>query len=625
MANVDKNLTVLMWNRTSVGLYTGHIFRIFLVAILFAGRLYAQLSPGDLSNPHKDLEGVSNCTQCHDIGNRVPSNKCLSCHQEIKLRLDRNIGFHATSEVRNQDCARCHSEHHGRKFNMVRFDEKSFNHSKTGYDLVGAHKKTDCRECHKPDYIADAGLKKRQGTFLGLQQNCLTCHKDRHQKTLGNDCTKCHTSDAFKPAGRFNHDKTDFPLAGKHNTVACIECHLKETRNGAEFQKFAGVAFSNCNSCHTDAHKNNLGPNCKECHSEQSFSWPGKLNKFNHSKTLFALKGKHKQVDCQKCHNLNASPLTVFQDRQGVKTEDCITCHKDVHEGSFGTNCAECHNENSFGKVGNLDAFDHNRTKFALKGKHETVDCRKCHVSESMTDPLPHANCASCHKDFHEGEFVQYGVSPDCRLCHTVDGFSESLYTLEDHGRTKFPLTGAHVATPCFSCHKQEDKWKFKGLGQRCVDCHKDVHAGQIAEKWYPNQSCTECHDPAGWRENKFDHNKTEFKLQGAHARQECRNCHVPDAEHRYGRFAGLSSACADCHTDTHNGQFAVNGVVTCSECHNMEKWTIKRFNHDKTRFKLTGKHATTKCAACHQDVTRDGKTFVQYKFSNIECAACHR
>lgn len=76
--------------------------------------------------------------------------------------------------------------------------------------------------------------------------------------------------------------------------------------------------------------------------------------------------------------------MTVFQDRKGVLPENCNVCHKDVHEGKFGTNCAECHNENSFRKVEHLGEFDHNKTSFALRGKHIAVDCRKCHKSEKI-------------------------------------------------------------------------------------------------------------------------------------------------------------------------------------------------------------------------------------------------
>jgi hypothetical protein len=602
-----------------------YIVHIVILLTFFAGRLGAQLSPGDLSNAHKGLEGMSNCTQCHDIGSKVSNDKCLACHKEIKYRTDRNAGYHASGEVRGKDCATCHSDHHGRNFDMVRFEEKNFKHNLTGYDLTGAHKTIDCRKCHQADFVEDAGLKKRKETFLGLRQDCNACHKDSHQKTLGNDCAKCHTTEKFAPASKFNHDKTDFALVGKHKTVQCIDCHLKETKNGEAFQRFAGVPFKNCNSCHKDPHNDNLGVNCKECHTEQAFDALGGLNKFNHSKTLFPLKGKHKQVSCRECHKMELPPLKIFQDRLGVPTNDCKACHKDVHEGKFGTNCAECHIEDSFRKVGNLDKFNHNQTSFVLRGKHEAVDCKKCHTTNSMTDPLPHNTCATCHKDYHEGQFVNTLRTPDCGECHTVDGFPESSFTLLQHAVTKFPLDGAHVATPCFDCHKKEAKWEFRSIGERCVDCHKDVHAGQIDTQWYLAQTCTQCHVTASWQENKFDHSKTAFKLLGAHTKQACSACHKPEPEYQYGKFAGLPSACQNCHEDDHNKQFEVNGATDCSKCHAFDAWKIKKFDHNKTKFKLDGKHAKVNCAGCHKTITEKDKTFIQYKYKSYECVVCHK
>ncbi len=602
-----------------------YILHLILVFTFFSGRLAAQLSPGDLANAHKGLEGMSNCTQCHDIGSKVSNDKCLNCHKEIKYRTDRNSGFHASQEVRGKDCASCHSDHHGRNFNMVRFDEKNFKHNVTGYDLTGKHGRIECRDCHKPEYIGDAGLKKRQNTFLGLQQACNSCHKDTHQKTLGNDCTKCHNTEAFKPASRFNHDKTDFALLGKHKTVQCIDCHIKETKNGEPFQRFDGVPFKNCNSCHDDPHNNNLGSNCKECHSEQSFDAPASLHRFNHSKTLFALKGKHKQVDCRECHKMEVPPLNVLQDRSGVLPNDCKTCHKDVHDGKFGTNCAECHNEDSFRKVGDLGKFNHNQTSFVLKGKHETVDCKKCHTTKSMTDPLPHNTCATCHKDYHEGQFVNPVKTPDCSACHTEDGFAGSSYTVEQHAVARFPLDGAHIATPCLACHQKDNKWKFRNIGERCVDCHKDVHEGQIDSKWYVNQACNNCHSTSSWQDNHFDHEKTAFKLLGAHKKQSCDACHVPDADFKHGRFAGLPATCNSCHDDEHNRQFEKNGVTDCAKCHGNDSWPIPKYDHNKTRFKLDGKHAKVSCAGCHKPVMSGGVTFIQYKFKSFECVVCHK
>ena len=215
-----------------------------LLSILFfsllAGKAGAQLSPGDLSNAHKDLEGMSKCTQCHDLGSKVSNAKCLDCHKEIKSGVDGNNVYNASKVVKGKDLAKCHSDHHGRKFDMVRFDENSFDHNLTGYELTGRHKsgwsskgkKIDCRSCHTSDFVVEPELKKRSGTFLGLREACNNCHKDVHQKTLGNDCAKCHSSEEFKPAKKFDNDKSDFPLTGKHLDVAGIESHKTETRNG---------------------------------------------------------------------------------------------------------------------------------------------------------------------------------------------------------------------------------------------------------------------------------------------------------------------------------------------------------------------------------------------------------
>ena len=342
----------------------------------------AQLSPGDLSKAHAHLEGISNCTQCHVLGEKVSNDKCLACHKEINSRVVKRSGYHASGEVRGKECASCHSDHHGRNFDMVRFDEKNFNHNLTGYELTGAHRKTDCRKCHLPDYIEDRELKKRSETYLGLGTACINCHEDYHQQTLANDCAKCHTTDAFAPASKFDHDKTDFALAGKHKIVECKECHQTETRNGKEFQRFSDVPFSNCNSCHTDPHRDNLGTDCKQCHTEQSFTSLSGIKRFNHSRTHFPLKGQHRQVDCAGCHQMNAGPAAVFQDRLGVQTNQCAVCHQDAHQGKFGSNCAECHTEESFRVSGSLGNFNHDLTRFELQGKHEAVDCRKCHISE---------------------------------------------------------------------------------------------------------------------------------------------------------------------------------------------------------------------------------------------------
>lgn len=601
-----------------------NLLSLFIFLVLFAPKAVSQLSPGDLAQKHANLEGMFNCTKCHELGEKVSNAKCLDCHKELKARVSRKEGFHASKEVKGKDCATCHSEHHGRKFELIRFDKDAFNHRFTGFELTGKHKTTDCRKCHKPEYISDKEIKKRKDTFLGLVQECISCHEDYHQKTMDKDCASCHNAVEFKPAKLFNHDKTKFALVGKHKTTECIECHKKETRGGKDFQRFAGIAFQSCSNCHEDPHKNNLGNTCQQCHTEQSFSDLSGSRKFNHSKTHFPLKGKHQEVSCAKCHSLEVRPDALFQDKLGIATNNCVACHEDVHKGKFSTNCIECHTEKTFRIGGTLENFDHDLTDYKLEGKHETVDCKKCHT-ESYTKAIMFNKCAACHDDYHKGQFVDQGKSPDCNKCHTVDGFKGSSFSIADHNLTAFPLEGAHLATPCIVCHKKEEKWNFKAIGERCADCHDDIHKGEIDVKYYPNQACEYCHQSTSWQDNRFDHSLTSFKLSGSHSRQKCQACHVPDVDHKYGKFVDLSAECSSCHKDKHEQQFAVNGVTDCTKCHGFETWDASDFDHNTTAFKLDGKHAEVACAKCHKQKIAGGRVFIQYKFNSFECVVCHQ
>lgn len=287
------------------------LYSLFLCCLL-SGRVEAQLSPGDLANAHKDLEGMAKCTQCHDLGNKVSNGKCLSCRQEIKTRIDRNKGFHISRDVKGKECAKCHSDHHGRNFDMVRFDEKTFDHNLAGYELTGRHKsgwsskgqKIDCRSCHKPDLIAEPELKKKK-LSSDWDMNALIVTKMCTRRPLAATVQNVTLPMNLNPLPN-STTINQIALRGRHKTVACIDCHLKETKNGEPYQRFSGIVFKNCNSCHKDAHNNNLGPNCKECHTETAFTDRDGLSKFNHNNTLFALKGKHKQVNCKECHQLLA-------------------------------------------------------------------------------------------------------------------------------------------------------------------------------------------------------------------------------------------------------------------------------------------------------------------------------
>ena len=104
----------------------------------------SQISPGKLTKAHAHLEGISQCTACHDLGAKVSEKKCLQCHTALNARVSKNSGYHASKDIKGKSCIACHSEHHGLNFEMIRFDKATFNHDLTGYSLKGAHKKQDC-------------------------------------------------------------------------------------------------------------------------------------------------------------------------------------------------------------------------------------------------------------------------------------------------------------------------------------------------------------------------------------------------------------------------------------------------------------------------------------------------
>ncbi|NOT38175.1 MAG: cytochrome c family protein [Saprospiraceae bacterium] len=601
------------------------VLKITLIVIGLSYSLSAQISPGKLSRPHSQLEGVNNCTQCHTLGKAVTNDKCLLCHSLLNERINSKKGFHSSQEIKGKDCFTCHSEHHGLNFEMIRFDKNNFDHNKTGYELKGAHKRQDCNACHKDERINNSEIVKLNRTYLGLSTQCNSCHEDIHQNSLGTNCSSCHDSEHFKPASLFNHSKSKFPLLGAHLSVECKECHLQEIKNGKAFQKFANLKFNSCVSCHNDTHQGKYGTQCNACHQESSFSKIKTKPSFNHSVTSFKLEGKHKHLDCKSCHDNRNNPSKQFKEFVAIDNIKCINCHKDPHEGKFGEQCKDCHNQESFNIDRDLNNFNHTLTEFPLSGKHTTVSCKKCHVT-NMTNPLKHYQCIDCHNDFHQGQFKNNSETKDCSSCHNTDGFSNTSFSISDHQNTSFPLTGAHIAIACNDCHLKNNQWTFKPIPTHCTQCHQNFHEGKMDPKFYSNNACVSCHNTEAWNSIRFDHSNTNFPLTGKHTDLFCSQCHIKisDKGEKIQSFKNLISTCAVCHENIHGTQFEKNGVTKCDDCHNSDSWFPQLFDHDKTRFKLEGAHIKISCNSCHFSEIQGGKAVTLYRIGKLECRDCH-
>jgi len=541
------------------------LFFLFLSTSIPLSLAAAQISPGELIAGHARWEGVENCTACHTVGKSLSNDRCLSCHAEIDSRVKAKEGFHAT--VSAKLCEECHKEHHGRKFQIIRFDTTAFDHATVGFTLDGKHRTIGCRQCHTKKTLAAEDILtlsdgRKNRTYLGLSPRCSTCHEDKHRGQFeGKECSACHDTEKWKPAPKFSHDQSSYPLTGKHKSVDCQRCHKPGTD---EFKtvRYVHMEFASCRSCHADPHKGKFKQECASCHSTEDFHTVTK-KVFDHDTTRFPLKGKHALMKCEGCHEKNNNK------------------------------------KNASGELG-------------------------FHITKFQ-------RCADCHADAHAGQFANRIDGGRCESCHTEDDFLRVTYSVADHRKARFLLTGAHVAVPCAACHAAQ-KVNAKSTRQfiwekspQCTTCHEDIHKGQF-EKKMP-KGCETCHSVESWNSLLFSHEQTRFPLKGKHAAVACEKCHTrPNNSATLPvQYTGVGLECIACHKDEHEGQFAKRGTTDCSPCHNAEAWKSLVFNHNRqSRYELTGKHLAVACEKCHPKVEMNERKVVRYKPLGMECADCH-
>jgi hypothetical protein len=182
----------------------------------------------------------------------------------------------------------------------------------------------------------------------------------------------------------------------------------------------------------------------------------------------------------------------------------------------------------------------------------------------------------------------------------------------------------SHAATAgnCAACHVPP--WGRESMADRCLNCHTEVRQ-QIDEgtplhgRMSQGMQCRNCHGehngPLASLTNldNFDHRSAAFALTGKHHSLACQACHPGNV------FKGTAKACAACHDEpaAHKGQFG----PSCAQCHSTTSWNEAHlaggsFNHDRTGFKLTGKHHMLNCKQCHPNNV--------FKGLAQTCVSCH-
>ncbi|MFQ5638383.1 MAG: hypothetical protein ACE5IR_10365 [bacterium] len=361
------------------------------------------------------------------------------------------------------------------------------------------------------------------------------------------------------------------------------------------------------------------------------------VDKFPHKRAKFRLIGKHQNVACEKCHpkvrttngkfrKLGKPSFTKFV---GLQFENCTPCHQDAHMSRLGQDCKKCHDPLGWHRMIS-DDFDHALTRFPLLGLHKKVSCEKCHIGGKTGNNVRFANCSDCHKDEHLGQYAKRTAGGGCESCHDVFGFVPAIYDVKEHQKSAYPLTGAHLAVPCVSCHVIAERGPLKGkrifefANTACTVCHVDVHKEQFATQVQLG-GCESCHQTSTWARTSFDHNKSQFRLAGKHEKVACRKCHkIVDVGMPRERilFRPMKMACGDCHKDIHVGQF---DPKSCDQCHKVIGWSELNFDHNTdSEFELREGHEKVECAKCHKLIAKNAIEFVLYKPLDKKCASCH-
>jgi hypothetical protein len=432
------------------------------------------------------------------------------------------------------------------------------------------------------------------GGYIYVSQACLDCHPTGE----GEDS--------------FDHNLSNFPLTGAHLTTDCFECHT----NG-----FSGTSTV-CMDCHnadydqTSNHFTNaISTDCQLCHTTQP-EW--KPATFPNHNDYYLLEGAHVPLanDCFICHagDYTNTPNT------------CFGCHEDNYNqtvnpphvsSGFSTDCASCHSQAAWVPA----TFNHDGEYFPIySGQHsgEWESCTECH-----TNPANYSifSCIDCHEhnqgdtdEEHTGVGGYFYNSQACYECHPTGESAGSF----DHNLSLFPLTGAHVTTPCLSCHSAG----YTGTTTVCSDCHEPDYNQSVNPNHVvltiPN-TCETCHTTnPGWQPATFLIHNSYYPLEGAHAAiaGDCFTCHS-------GNYNSTPNTCFACHEEEYNqttdpphisGQFPTE----CESCHNQTAWTPASFNHDGEYFPIySGEHngEWESCSDCHTNSSN---------YSIFSCIDCH-
>ena len=191
---------------------------------------------------------TASCSDCHQNGYSGTTSLCSDCHI---TSYNNSVNPNHTAAGLSTECSTCH--------NASGWAPSTFDHSSTGFTLLGAHQPLQCSGCHN-------------GTVTGLTSDCVSCHQTDYNTAANHtaqaypiNCEMCHNSVNWNET-TFDHQTTSFPLTGAHITTDCQSCH----QTG-----YTGTS-AECFACHQTEYNSTSNPDhttlgfpntCGVCHS----------------------------------------------------------------------------------------------------------------------------------------------------------------------------------------------------------------------------------------------------------------------------------------------------------------------------------------------------------------------
>lgn len=304
-----------------------------------------------------------------------------------------------------------------------------FNHTTTGFPLLGGHATAECETCHVG------------GVFKGTPTNCDGCHavgrrvvatpKSNSHIVTNAPCESCHFNTYTFLGARYNH--------GMALPEQCRTCHNGRIAFGKPASHRSGKkATDSCDHCHRTsafipASWNHIGVapgTCTNCHvpgGQSSISKPA-------SHTPASIKGMNQ---CDDCHSFIGWLPARFKHNTGAACSSC-------HNGLLATGNPTSHN--SF--VG------------------WPMECNQCHTST-----VSWLGALGAKPSNH----IPYNAGVNCRNCHT-GGALVGIATLHANSVASNTCATCHISPNPYQGNNQRTKSSHKGSsGNNCSNCHRSA------------------------------------------------------------------------------------------------------------------------------------------------------